>query len=115
MAWHKHLDEMSGKRKQADDAYAEELRQWHNELERHHKRTVQREALAEEWESKRERIFSRWGEEIGTLIGDMGKTFPRAINGYPMFHEITVIHPDDWTRIHAAALRESERLKNLEV
>lgn len=115
MAWHQHLDEQSDQRKQIDDAYAEELYYWHNELERHHERTAQREALAQEWEEKRERIFSRWGEEIGTLVGDMGKTFPRSINGYPIFQEFTVVHPADWKRIHAAALRESERLKNLEV
>jgi hypothetical protein len=45
----------------------------------------------------------------------MGKTFPRSINGYPIFHEFVIVHPDDWARIHAAALRESKRLEKLEV
>lgn len=67
------------------------------------------------WEALNEKLYTGWVQDIGCLIGDMKNTFPRSINGYPMFHAYYVVHKDDWKRIAAAVNRELDRAKNLEV
>ncbi len=115
------------------DAYPTKLREWEEECERIRQEYDQAcQAVQDElsrwadkareareaydaWVEKHDRIFSKWGSEIGCLIAPMKNAFPRSINGHPMFHSFTIIHKDDWSRIHNACVRESERMENLEV
>jgi hypothetical protein len=115
MAWHDAEIKAASVRRQIDADYDAEIKKWEAELSSHKERNAAREAAKAAWVEKYERIFSRWGEEIGCLVGDMKNTFPRSINGYPMFHAFQVVHRDDWARIDAAARREAERMQNIEV
>lgn len=114
-AWDRSLDEISAKCREIDEDYQAKLEAWEAELALHQDRVAERERARDEWITKYDRIFSRWGEDVGCLIGDMAKTFPRSINGYPMFHAFSVVHREDWVRIDNAARREAERLNNIEV
>ena len=73
------------------------------------------EALDEEWCNKYQRIASRWTADVGVLIGDMAKAAPRSVNGYPIFFAFTVLHREDWERVHKAVMREVERRDSVEI
>lgn len=63
--------------------------------------------------------LSGWTEEelsnIGVLYARMSQASPRAINGYPMFFEVSLMHKDDWERARVVIMQEYERLQNIEV
>jgi hypothetical protein len=40
-------------------------------------------------------------ENVGQIIGDMKDTFPRSVNGYPIFHTCRFIDKKDWAIIIA--------------
>jgi hypothetical protein len=98
-----------------DAEYEKVLEEWREELQQNADRNAERERVNQEWKDRYHRIFCRWGEDIGVFIGDMRKTFPRAINGYPMFFEFEIVHREDWARIYKALCREIERSKEIEV
>ena len=106
--WVEACDGIDASHKEALSAFPEVMGAWEESIK------DATEAKAE-WIEKHDRIFKTWGSEIGCLIGEMKNTFPRSINGYPMFHTFFVVHPDDWKRIHTACVRESERMATLEV
>jgi hypothetical protein len=42
-------------------------------------------------------------------------TFPRAVNGYPIFGSCAFMHKDDWARAHAAITKARDALENIDV
>lgn len=109
MAWHKALDEESRVRREIDKAHDAALEAWQASLDQHADAVAAREAARDEWTARYEGHFSEWGADVGVLAGDMSKTFPRSINGYPIFHAFQIIHKDDWKRIESAIIREQSR------
>lgn len=102
-------------RAKVDEEYEKTLADWRVLLEKSAERNAERERRNKEWVARYNRVFSRWGEEIGVLVGDMKKTFSRSINGYPIFFEFSIVRPDDWERIRNALIREIGRSKDIEV
>jgi hypothetical protein len=113
--WMDDLDKVDAQCREIDAAYQERVDAWMVEMAAHQERNAAREKVREEWLAKHSRIFSRWAEDVGCLLGDMKNTFPRAINGFPMFHALSIVHREDWERIDKAARREIERMENIEV
>ena len=115
MAWHKALDEERRVRREIDEAHDAALEAWQASLDQHADAVAAREAARDEWIARYEEHFSEWGADVGVLAGDMSKTFPRSINGYPIFHAFQIIHRDDWKRIEAAIIREQKRSETIVV
>jgi len=69
----------------------------------------------DEWDKRYRALFADWSADVGAITGNMKDTFPRGVNGYPMFHAVRVIHKDDWERVVKAVEREWERSKDIEV
>mgnify|MGYP003642235580 CR=1 FL=1 len=67
------------------------------------------------WYALHGRIFGKWAADVGCLLGDMKSAAPRSINGYPMFFACSIIHLEDWERVHAAVMRESARMQEMEI
>ncbi len=54
--------------------------------------------------------------DVGTIYERMtAYTFPRSINGYPIFGSCRLLHRLDWIRIKKAALIEHERQRAIEL
>lgn len=69
----------------------------------------------EEWEELRKRWITEYTAQIGVLWEWMSKAGPRAINGYPIFMSMRVMHRDDWSRAVGAIQREEKRREDIEV
>jgi hypothetical protein len=108
-AWHKALDEERRVRREINEAHDAALEAWQASLDQHADAVAAREAARDEWIARYEDHFSEWGADVGVLSGDMSKTYPRSINGYPIFHAFQIIHRDDWKRIESAIIREQSR------
>jgi hypothetical protein len=115
MAWHKAQSDRDLERVRIDAEYDAAVGAWQADLIDHAGQARERLRLHDEWVEKHDRIFSEWGADIGAVTGCMKDSFPRSINGYPMFHAVKIVHKDDWTRIEAAVLREQDRAKTIEV
>jgi hypothetical protein len=68
------------------------------------------EAHCEAHKALRERVFSLWLKDLGTVVGDM-KDAPtgRAINGLPIFVACRLVRTEEWARVRAAVQREWDR------
>jgi hypothetical protein len=77
--------------------------------------TAEHEEVKAGWVEVHDRVFGRWSEDIGVLVGDIKDAFPRGVNGYPMFHAFSTIHREDWMRVREAIDREEERRGNVQV
>ena len=108
-AWHDALDEENRVRREINAAHDAAVEAWQASLDQHTEAVAAREAARQDWFDRYAEHFAEWGADVGVLVGDMRKTFPRSINGYPIFHAFWVIHRDDWERIEAAVVREQER------
>jgi hypothetical protein len=54
--------------------------------------------------------------EIGCVYARFSDgTFPRSINGYPIFGSCAFMHKDDWARAHAAITKARDALENIDV
>lgn len=115
MAWHDALDEENRVRREINAAHDAAIEAWKASLDQHAEAVAAREAARQDWHDRYEDHFGEWGADVGVLVGDMSKTFPRSINGFPIFHAFRIIHRDDWKRIEAAIIREQERSANIEV
>lgn len=113
--WHEALDAVASGRSRIEAKHDLAVKAWQAALIVHTGRAEARQRLYDEWVERHDRIFSRWSEDIGAIVGNMKDTFPRAINGYPMFHAIQTVHKDDWTRVRKAVEREQTRQRKLEV
>lgn len=109
MAWHEALDEERRTRREIDAAYEAAVEAWEASLPQHEEATAAREAAIKDWIARYDEAFAEWGHDIGEIMGRVKDSFPRSVNGYPMFHAVQVIHKDDWSRIEAAILREQGR------
>lgn len=54
-------------------------------------------------------------EQLGTIWEWMKNAGPRAMNGYPTFMSVRVMHRDDWERARKAIVREFKRRDDLVV
>jgi hypothetical protein len=108
-AWQDALDERTQACGALDAAYEETMTAWRDSLPAHEDAKAARQKAHDDWVEKHDRIFADWGANIGEIMGHMKDSFPRGINGCPMFHAVTVIHKDDWSRIEAAIIREQSR------
>lgn len=108
-AWQDALDEHARAREAIDARHEEAVAAWRASLPAHEEAKTARQKAHDEWVEKHDRIFAEWGADIGEIMGRMSDAFPRGVNGYPMFHAVTIIHKDDWERIKAATIREQER------
>lgn len=115
MAWHEALDEERRVRRELDAAYESSNKAWEASLSQHEEAVKSREEARAEWEARLKDVFSDWTSDYGTVVGNMKDIFPRAYNGYPIFHRIRLIHKEDWKRIEAAIVREQERSEKLVV
>jgi hypothetical protein len=138
--WDDHVAEVEKANQDAMDEHQSALRCWERELEGYaasmeadkadfdkamvaykEEREVWDTATAEyeqnkaHWIETHDRVFSRWSDDIGVLVGDMKDTFPRSINGFPMFHTFSTIHREDWVRIREAIDKEEARRGNIQV
>lgn len=107
--WDRSLDARNEEIERINKAYEEALEEWQKALDEHPEKAAEREALRKDWIARHDELFSEWGADVGVLMGDMDDSFPRGINGYPMFHAMKVIHKDDWDRIRTAIIREQDR------
>jgi len=114
-SWHDALDKEHRVRREIDAAYEANVEAWQSELDQRAAKVAEREAARQEWHDRYDEHFGEWLADLGVLSGDMSKTFPRSINGYPIFHGFQIIHKDDWKRIEAAIIREQERSASIEV
>jgi len=114
-AWHEALDEERRVRREIDEAHAEAVEAWEASLPQHAEAVEAREAAIKDWVTRHDEAFSEWGADVGVIMGRMTDTLPRSVNGYPMFHRVTVIHRDDWSRIEAAIIREQKRGSQIQV
>jgi hypothetical protein len=108
-AWHKALDAYAQARRDINAAHEAAVEAWQASLDQHAEAVEAREAARLEWELGYEEHFADWTADVGVLVGDMDKTFPRSINGFPIFHAFLPLHKDDWKRIEAAIVREQDR------
>ena len=115
MAWHAALDEETRARREIDEAHDAAVEAWRASLPQHAEAVEARKAAIKEWIALHDEVFAEWGHDIGEIMGRMEDSFPRGVNGYPMFHRITIIHKDDWSRIEAAIIREQERGSQIQV
>jgi len=113
--WDEAQEANDRERRRIDTEYREALASWEASLDPHKEKVAERKRLHDEWVTKHDRIFGRWGEEMGALVGWVKDAFPRGVNGYPMFYSVQVVNNDDWKRVRAALEREQERRKEIEV
>ena len=114
-SWHDALDEESRVRREIDAAHEAAVTVWEASLPAHDDAVAARKKAHDDWVEKHDRIFAEWGANVGEIMGRMKDAFPRGVNGYPMFHAVTVIHKDDWARIETAIIREQARGQDIEV
>jgi hypothetical protein len=107
--WDKSLDVRQDEVRRLDEAYEQAIKDWQDSIEDFPRKEAEREAARQAWVAEHDAIFSEWGSDVGVLMGDMDDSFPRGINGYPMFSAMQVIHKDDWDRIRTSIIREQDR------
>lgn len=115
MRWMELLDQDHKSRKEIDDLHQQALLDWKDSLAQHEEAVREREALKADWVEKSKVLYVEWAKDLGVVMGNMKDTFPRGINGFPMFHAIQMIHKEDWIRIRDAIVREQERAKEIEI
>jgi hypothetical protein len=113
--WMNALDREAQTRRDIDAEHEKAVEAWAVEMAKYQERIADRKAAHDSWVEAHGRIFSRWTSDIGVLMGDLRKTAPRSINGYPIFFEFSIVHREDWRRIHEAWARESQRRSQIEV
>lgn len=62
-----------------------------------------------EWEGVRKRVLSLWARDLGVVYEHMSAAGPRAINGYPMFMSLRLMHREDWKLAFDAYKKEVAR------
>ena len=115
LAWDKAVESESRVRREIDADHSEAVKAWEADLAQHTEAVEARKQAQEDWRARYDDVFGEWLSDLGEIMGRMKDSFPRGINGYPIFHAVTLIHKDDWTRIKAAILREQERAETLAV
>ena len=115
LEWQKELEAWGEKCKEIDLEYSLLVKSWEDSLDDHKDKVDERNSLRESWVQKHDETFQDWMKNLGVVYGDIKDSFPRSINGYPMFHAIGVVHKDDWERVRKATEREWEREKTLQV
>lgn len=53
--------------------------------------------------------------DLGIVWEHLAKANDRALNGYPTFFSMRVMHKDDWDRARAAIKKEQDRRKEIQV
>ena len=115
MAWMDAADRDAEARKLVDEQHEQACRDWQEALSKHEEALAERQKLREEWDAKHKIFYEEWVRDVGAVVGNIKDTFPRSINGLPMFHTVQFVHREDWVRIRAAILREQEKAKDIEI
>lgn len=113
--WQEAIEEETRTRAVIDAAHEKAVAEWQASLPGHEAAKIARQKAHDEWKARYNHTFREWLADLGEIMGRMKDSFPRGINGFPMFHTITLIHKDDWERIEAAIMREQERRSSLSV
>lgn len=95
--------------------YEASVQAWEAEVAAWDQKVAAAIQAAADWQMKGDRVFSRWYEDVGVLVGDYKDAGPRSINGYPMFMSMRIWSKSDWTRIRDAVIREQARRKEIDV
>ena len=66
----------------------------------------------EAWEAECLQAAKQWTADLGTVYEYYDKALPRAVNGYPIFPSLRILHREDWELVRGAVNREIERRKN---
>lgn len=66
----------------------------------------------EAWKAECGQAAKLWCADLGTVYEYYDKALPRAINGYPIFPSLRILHREDWELVRGAVNREIERRKN---
>ena len=98
-----------------DEDYNTEVIEWRESLDNHKGLAEARESQRKAWIAKYDETFKDWTADFGAVFGYMKDTFPRSVNGYPMFYEVSLVHKEDWDRIMKAVEREWERQQTIPV
>lgn len=114
-AWMRALDQDALDNKAVDEAHEKALQEWRESLSKHEEALAERERLREDWEQRSLQVYKEWTQDVGVIFGKMEHTFPRSINGLPMFHQIQILHKEDWERVKVALIREQKRTDELDV
>jgi hypothetical protein len=115
LLWAEKVDQDITNRDRVDQEYKLRLEEWQASLDQHREAVQERERIVQEWESRYRELNQTWLQDVGVLMGNLKETFPRSINGYPIFSAFQVIHREDWERIRKALDKEAERAKNIEI
>jgi len=113
--WQEAIDNDSRDRATIDAAHEQALEEWRASLPDHEAAKTARQEAHDEWKARYDEAFSEWLADLGEIMGRMKDAFPRGVNGFPMFHAVTLIHKEDWERIEGAIMREQERRSTLSV
>ena len=60
----------------------------------------------------RKRVTRWWARDLGVVYERLSQAGPRAINGYPMFMSLRLLHREDWKLAYDAYRKEVERRKS---
>jgi hypothetical protein len=113
--WQSLLDVWKADCERVDEVYARTIQEWKYTLSQHEGDIEKREGLRQDWIARYNDLFSDWGKDCGPLYGHTKDTWPRSINGYPMFYEVGILHKEDWKRVRKAVEGEWERQQTLSV
>ena len=113
--WQASIDRWRSERSASDATFEAAVVERERLLEVWERRHADAEAVRERWIETHDRVFGRWSEDIGVLVGDIKDAFPRGVNGYPMFSACRTIHREDWERARKAIDLEEERRKEIPV
>ena len=91
--------------KACEDYYARKAA-WAQECDR---LRAMHDAVLTEWETLRKRVLGLWARDLGVVYEHMSEAGPRAINGYPMFMSLRLMHREDWKLAFDAYKKEVAR------
>jgi hypothetical protein len=91
----------------ATEAHREACRRYDEDLVVYGK-AMEIHKKAQEAHAEAMKEWSRGADDIGVLYSYMKHASPRAINGYPIFSSMGVLHRKDWKKVATAIQRELE-------
>lgn len=101
----RHREEQQAYEKACEDYYTLKAA-WAQECDR---LRAEHEPLLTEWTGMKKRVTALWGRDLGVVYEDMSAAGPRAINGYPMFMSLRLMHREDWKLAFDAYKKEVAR------
>jgi hypothetical protein len=113
--WETALAAFKEECEKVDASYAQEVAEWKSTLDAHETKVAERKRLHDDWVARHDELFSEWMDDLGVMWGHTRDSFPRGVNGFPMFYVVGTVHKEDWNRVRLAVEREIERSQTFEV